>query len=239
MKVTRIVLAVVAVVTTGLLATSCSTTTSAPRSSGNETRQLIGLFRVRPGIDTGGQLSGSWFRMLKPGGSIAGGPYMKNANSSADDGYATLLAPGTAGGLRTGSYQPQPTPGFDAGGNALANSILTPTEFSGHTFSVSTNRTDPQTKTVVPPPTVVVHDGVLTANFSSWSASWNKQDFNQGAPKPGASGGASATGAIDVRTGHFYLQWTSVVVGGPFNGFTGIWRLQGVYQPSGRAPAGA
>ena len=74
MKVTRIVLPVIALVVAGLLATSCSTTASAPRSSGTQTRQLIGLFRVRPGIDTGGQLSGSWFRMLKPGGSVAGGP---------------------------------------------------------------------------------------------------------------------------------------------------------------------
>ena len=164
---------------------------------------------------------------------------MKNTNSSADHGFATLLTPGTEGGLRTGSYQSQPTPAFDAGGNALASSILTPTEFSGFKFSVSTNRTDPQTRTMVPPPTVVVHDGVLTANLSSWSASWDKQDFNQGAPKPGRNAGASATGAIDVGTGHFYVEWTSVFVGGPFNGFTGIWRLQGVYQPSGHAVAGA
>lgn len=207
--------------------------------------------------------------MLQPGGSVATGPYMKNAQSAADGGLATLLAPGTAGGLRTGGYQSQPIPAFDPGGNSLATSILTPTEFFGVKFSVSTNRTDLQTKTVVPPPTIALRDGKLAANLASWAASWNNQNFNQGAPKPVQSTqakspgqvqaqrawdwvskqwlgavpkatitGNGATGTIDLSTGQFSLEWTSPIVGGPFNGFTGIWHLQGVYQASGRAPAG-
>jgi len=129
---------------------------------------------------------------------------------------------------------------------------------------------DPQTRTAVAPPTVWLKDGKLTADLSSWAASWNNQNFNQGAPKPVLStgakalgqaqaervwdwvsrqwlesaakptvGGADATGTFDPDTGAFVLEWTSLIVGGPFNGFTGFWHLQGVFQASGPAPVGA
>jgi hypothetical protein len=233
-------------------------------------RVLTGLFRLTPGSSDGTQLSGSWFRMLQPGASVTRGPYMKNANSPADDGMATLLQPGTAGGFRTGRYQPEPTPAFDGGGNSLAAEITKPTEFFDVKFSISTNSVDPQTKTACAPPIVVLKNGRLTADLSSWAASWNNQNFNQGAPKPvpntqakspgqqkaqavwnwvaqrwlGAQPkatitGAGATGTYNARTGRFVLQWTSLIVGGPFNGFTGLWHLEGVFQPSDRTRAGA
>jgi hypothetical protein len=255
---------------TGFVGAACSNTTPSAHTSSSGSRTLVGLFRISPGTVVGGQVAGSWFRMLQPGGSVATGPYMKNAASPADGGLATLLAPGSAGGLRTGGYQSQPVPAFDAGGNSLADSILTPTTFFGVKFSVSTNPTDLQTKTAVPPPTIVLRNGKLAANLASWAASWNKQNFNQGAPKPVQSTaakspgqaqaqrawdwvsqrwlgavpkatitGGAATGTIDLSTGQFTLKWTSLIVGGPFNGFTGIWHLQGRYQASGQAPASA
>lgn len=271
MRTKRVVMMTVALAITSFLSAACSSTAPSAQTSGNGgNRQLTGLFRLTPGAEVGGQLTGTWFRMLQPDGSVTKGPYMKNAASPADGGLATLLAPGTAGGLRTGGYQSQPAPAFDTGGNSLADSILTPTTFFGVKFSVSTNRTDLQTKTVVPPPTIVLRNGKLVANLASWAASWNKQNFNQGAPKPVQSTaakspgqaqaqrawdwvsqrwlgavpkatitGGAATGTIDLSTGGFTLEWTSLIVGGPFNGFTGIWHLQGVYQPSGQAPAGA
>ncbi|HEY1826640.1 MAG TPA: hypothetical protein VGF87_01395 [Acidimicrobiales bacterium] len=233
-------------------------------------RELIGLFRLTPGSANGDRLDGTWFRMLEPGASSTNGPYMKNANSSADGGQATLLSPGSAGGFRTNAYQPQPTPAFDAGGNSLAGSITTPTAFFGVQFSISTNKIDLQTKTAVAPPIVVLKNGKLTADLSSWAASWNNQDFNQGAPKPVSSTqakapgqkqaqeawnffsqkflgaqakatitGTGATGTFNPKTGAFTLQWTSLIVGGPFNSFTGLWHLQGVFQPSGRGSSGS
>jgi hypothetical protein len=142
-----------------------------------------------------------------------------------------------------------------------------PTKWFGVAFSISTNRVDPQTKTEVPPPTIVLKDGKLTADLSSWAASWNNQDFNQGAPKPvpstdaAAPGqeqaeqvwdwvseryleaapksnvtGETAKGTYDADTRRFVLEWTSYIEGGPFNGFTGLWHLEGVFEPSGRAP---
>ena len=248
---------------------ACSATTSDTTATASGTRELVGLFRLTPGRVDGAQLSGSWFRMLQPGGNPKTGPYMVNADSPAAGGQATLLSPGTEGGLRTGGYQSQPAPAFDAAGNSLADAVMAPTRFFGVRFSISTNQVDLQTKTKVAPPAVVLADGRLEADLSSWAASWNNQNFNQGAPKPVTSTGAKApgqqqtervwdwvsqrwldaapkptvtgsgaTGTYDARTGAFVLQWTSLIVGGPFNGFTGLWHLEGVFQPSGPAPAG-
>src|SRR5207244_9158562 len=69
------------------------------------------------------------------------------------------------------------------------------------------------------------------------TAEWNKQYFNQGAPKPGASR-PTVTGTYNARTGAFVLQWTSLIKGGAFNGFTGLWHLQGTFRPA-RASAAA
>jgi hypothetical protein len=229
--------------------------------------ELVGLFRLTPGAVDGENVTGTWFRMLQPGGDAEHGPYMVNGNSPADGGEATLLTPGTSGGLRSGGYQSEPEPGFDGKGNAVADAITQPATWFNVAFSISTNQTDPQTKTDVPPPTILLKDGKLTADLSSWAASWNRQEFNQGAPKPvlstdakapgqeqaerawdwvagkyleaapkSTSTGDGATGTYDPDTGAFVLEWTSYIEGGAFNGFTGLWHLEGTFEPSGRAP---
>jgi hypothetical protein len=254
-----------------IVGAGCSSDKAASnRQSGGGRRELIGLFRLTPGAAVSGQMTGSWFQMLQPGGNTKTGPYMKNADSPADGGLATLLQPGSSGGLRTGGYQSQPTPAFASDGNSLAGAIVAPTKFFGVKFSVSTNKVDLQTKTEVAPPMVWSEGGRLTADLSSWAASWNNQNFNQGAPKPVLStgakapgqeqagrvwdwvsqewldsaptptvNGADATGTFDPTTDTFVLEWTSLIVGGPFNGFTGFWHLAGVYDASGLAPPGA
>ena len=261
------VVALLAMVT----AAGCSSGTKASDTATSGGRhELIGLFRLTPGAANGGKTTGTWFRMLQPGGNAKSGPYMINADSPADGGQATLLQPGASGGLRTGGYQSQPTPAFDGAGNSLADAITAPTKFFGVKFSISTNETDLQTKTKVAPPTVLDDNGRLTADLSSWAASWNNQNFNQGAPKPVSSTqaqapgqeqaerawdwvsqkwleaapkstvtGGGATGTYDAKTGAFVLEWTSYIDGGPFNGFTGLWHLEGSFESSGRAPAGA
>ena len=252
-----------------LATTGCSSSSSGDGSPAGSGKRLVGLFQLTAGAVHGKQVTGTWFRMLQPNGTIANGPYMINANSAADGGRATLLKPGTSGGLRTAGYQSQPKPGFDHKGNSLADSIVAPTKFFGVRFSISTNEVDLQTKTKVAPPTVVDNNGKLTADLSSWAASWNRQNFNQGAPKPVSGtqaeapgqqqaerafdwvahkylGGAPkptvtgdvATGTYDATTGAFTLEWTSHIVGGPFNGFTGLWHLQGFFKPGSAAPAG-
>ena len=133
-------------------------------------------------------MSGTWFRMAQPGGTPESGPDMPNGDSIVPGGAATLLEPGTEGGLRTGGYQSEPNPAF-AGGNSLAGSITKPTKFFAVEFGTSTNPVDPQTQRGVVAPTVVNRGGVLTADLSAWGASWNNQEFNQGAPKPPAKAG--------------------------------------------------
>jgi hypothetical protein len=260
----------IALVVLATLAVACGGGKSDGAKAKDGREELIGLFRLKPGAVDGTTPTGTWFRMLQPGGNKKSGPYMINADSPADGGQATLLQPGTSGGLRTGGYQSQPAPAFDGGGNSLADAITTPTRFFGVKFSISTNETDLQTKTKVAPPTIYVKDGKLTADLSSWAASWNNQNFNQGAPKPVSSTqaqvagqeqaqrawdwvsqkwleaaprstvtGGGATGTYDAKTHAFVLEWTSHIDGGPFNGFTGLWHLEGTFEPSGRAPAGA
>lgn len=236
-------------------------------SSSAHPEQLVGLLKLTPGSEHGGKVSGTWFRMIQVGGNPKSGPYMVNADSPADGGRTTLLTPGTSGGLRTGGYQSQPHPAFAPDGASLANAITRPTKFFGVKFSISTNAVDPQTKAHVAPPTVYLDHGKLKADMSAWAASWNRQDFNQGTPKPVSNAGAKvagqektkkvwdwasgtwleaappagvsgkdATGTYDPKTHRFTLDWTSLIVGGPFNRFTGQWHLEGTFEPSSAAP---
>ena len=61
--------------------------------------------------------------------------------------------------------------------------------------------------------------GTITVDLSSWTAFWNGTNFNQGTP--------TATGTYDANAGTFSIGWASTVVGGPFDGQTGNWTLQG------------
>ncbi|GAA2066347.1 hypothetical protein [Williamsia deligens] len=245
--------------------TACSSDDGAPASG-----DLVGLFRLDPGKVNGDTVSGSWFRMVQPAGTVKDGPFMPNGDSPAQGGTVTLLSPGTEGGLRVGGFQSEPTPGFAPDGNSLSGSIMAPTRFFGVEFGASTNAVDPQTRRAVVAPSVHDEGGKLTANVTAWAASWNNQEFNQGAPKaPAAAGpqvpgvaqatrawdwvsqkwlgqdnassgdGPPATGTYDASSRRYTLEWTSLIVGGPFNGFTGVWHLEGLYEPSAAAPSTA
>lgn len=71
-----------------------------------------------------------------------------------------------------------------------------------------------------PVPTGFIDDqtNTITMDLSSWFAWWNGTTFNQG---------NSATGSYDPTSGAFTLNWSKVIVGGPFNGTTGYWQLNG------------
>jgi hypothetical protein len=173
--------------------------------------------------------------MLYPGGTLNGpdSNYIGNASSSATDQTYTLLSPGTKGGLETGSFQPAPSSAFDASGNALANSIIQPTGFFGVNFSAETESPDPQTNaTVVAPSISTDTSGHLSGNLEALSASWNNQFFNQGSPKPDGTYPVPTTavsGTYNPSTLAYTLTWASLIVGGPFNGFTGQWFLTGTF----------
>jgi len=197
---------------------------------------LVGTFRIAAGASAGSGAKGSYFRMLQPNGKLGSGPYLANASSTATNKTYTLFKPGTDGGLVTGKYQPAPAAAFDSKGNALAKRIVLPLAFFNAKFSVSTQPKDPQTAKAVPAPSIS-YDGAghLTGDLRAFGAWWNKGKFNQGAPKPdGTKPGLTAgpTGTYNTKTRTFTLDWTSQIVGGPFNGFTGQWHLQGTFVPS-------
>jgi hypothetical protein len=174
--------------------------------------------------------------MIESGGSLKRGPFLSNGSSSAGDQSYTLLRPGTDGGLISGGYQPPPNPAFGGAlSNALASRITQPQTFEGIDFSVSTSPSDPQTSTAVPAPSIIDDGGNLSGKLQAFTAEWSGQYFNQGSPKPdGSSPGITAplSGTYNETTHAFVMTWTSTIVGGPFNGFTGYWHLAGVFQPS-------
>ncbi|HEX9888529.1 MAG TPA: hypothetical protein VGA69_03570 [Nitriliruptorales bacterium] len=196
---------------------------------------LVGTFQLTPGSCTADGADGTWFRMLNEGVGVS------NNDSPCDDNTYNPLEPGSDGGLVTGGHQPHPDPAFDGNGNARAARLTLPASFFGADFSTATNPVDPQTGTEVAAPSIV-HDGQggLSGDLRAFAAAWNGQHFNQGSPKPDGSTPGSTTpvsGTYDPDTGAFTLQWTSHIQGGPFNGFTGVWHLTGLFESSEPAPA--
>jgi hypothetical protein len=209
---------------------------AAPASAaGSRAKPLVGTFRLIAGSCAKTTPTGTYFRMVFPGGSLTAGKFFDNPDSTCADKSYTLALPGTAGGLTTGKYQPNPVPAFSASGGALANTIVEPQAFAAINFGIATNPKDPATGVALPPPAIKVKNGKLSGQVQAWSAAWNKLYFNQGSPKPGGSTPGltePVTGTYNAKTHAFVLTWASAVIGGPFNSFTGYWHLQGRFIPS-------
>jgi hypothetical protein len=198
-------------------------------------KALVGTFKLTPGEGSGSAVTGSYFRMVLPGGTADQGPFFPNPDSAATDKTYTLAQPGTDGGLATGKYQPSPNPAFGDQGSSLAGRIIQPSPFTAINFGVSTNATDPQSTTDVPKPKITVKGGKLSGDLKAVDASWNFQDFNQGSPKPdGSKPGLTkaVSGTYDSKTRKYVLEWSSQIVGGPFNDFTGVWHFEGTFEPA-------
>lgn len=197
---------------------------------------LGGTFSIDPAsCSDPAAVSGSYFRMVQGGGTLTDGPFVPNADSTCADQTYSALLPGSAG-LVVGEFQPQPAEPFDAVGNGLADAIVAPVKFFGAAFAVSTNEVDPASGTSVVAPSIVLNaDGTLTGDLSAFSVAWNGQQFNQGSPKPdGSRPGLTSevSGTLDPSTGRYVIEWVSQIVGGPFDGFTGVWHLEGVFTAS-------
>jgi hypothetical protein len=196
--------------------------------------KLTGVFRIDAGVCSGTSTSGSFFRMVQPGGKPGKGPYVTNTDSSCKDETWTALSPGSDGGISTVAYQSNPAQAFTGRGDGVADTVIQPQTWFAVNFSCTTNETDPQTKKSAPLPEITVDGGKLSGQTSAYSCAWNRQYFNQGAPKPDGSmpGNTSLpTGTYDDATKHFVLEWASQIVGGPFNNFTGTWHLEGTFEP--------
>ncbi len=185
---------------------------------------LVGTFSIDDAVcDDAANVTGSYFRMLQPGGTLDAGPFIENADSACADTTFSGLTAGTDGGLITGDWQAAPDPAFDEANNALADAIFAPVTFFAVAFAGATDPAEPV-------PTLTATDGVLTGDLSAFTAYYGGASFNQGAPKPDGSGDAPM-GTIDPDTGAYVLDWTSQIVGGSFNDFVGVWHLEGTYAP--------
>jgi hypothetical protein len=219
----------------GSTPTGSSPSGSSPpvRESQAQPSDLLGTFELETGADNGGAISGSWFEMLDPESPPRP---LENGNSPLADKDYTPLSAGTDDGLSTVAFQPAPSPAFSASGNALASAIMQPQNFLGDDFSVVSQASDPQSGETDPVPQIVDTNGQLSGQITAWAVGWNKQWFNQGSPKPDGTlpGPTTAvTGTYDAATGHYVLEWKSLIVGGPFNSQEGSWHLEGTFVPAG------
>ncbi|MEA2194486.1 MAG: hypothetical protein QOG42_920 [Solirubrobacteraceae bacterium] len=187
-------------------------------------KALNGTFKLTKGSYSNGKPHGTYFRMSNSGGLF------HNPDSTASNKTYTLGTPGTDGGLATGRFQPHPDPPFDSKGNALAKKILRPQAFTSIRFSVVTIKQQKGSSDTASVTTARVSGRKLTVSLPGFTAEWNKQYFNQGAPKPDGSG-SPATGTYNAKTKRFAFEWRSKVSGGPFNGFTGFWHFEGKFRP--------
>ena len=205
----------------------------APPTSGEA---MVGTFRLQPGSCGGTGVTGSYFRFVQPGGSSAAGPFTQNMDSACADRTYTPVAPGSDGGLVTGAYQPHPDPAFTTAGGGRAGRITRPQRFSGVELATATSPVDPQTSTGVPTPSVFRNAaGQLGGDLRAFAVAWNGQHLNQGAPKPDGRRAANTfgpSGTYDPSSRTFVLEWSSQIVGGMFNNFTGQWHLVGTFVPA-------
>lgn len=225
-RLTRSAGALVALALVAVLA-GCGGDDSA-RASGT---RLDGRFGIDAGTCAEAAVSGSTFRMVQPNGSVADGPFVSNPDSTCADKSVTPLQAGSDGGLLTGSYQTSTEPAFAADGTSTATKVISATPFFAVGFGLATDETDAQSKEAVDPPSIFDEDGKLNGDLSALAVTWNGQYFNQGAPKPGADDG-DVSGTYDADSGVYALDWTSLIEGGPFDGFTGIWHLEGTFTSS-------
>ena len=151
------------------------------------------------------------------------GNYIPNADSACVDITYSGLTAGTNGGLVTGAYQEAPDPAFDEAGNATADAIFAPVPFFAVAFAGATDSAETM-------PMLTATEGVLTGDLSAFTAYYGGGSFNQGAPKPDGTGEAPM-GTIDTETGAYVLDWTSLISGGSFDGFTGVWHFEGTFTP--------
>ena len=212
-----------------------STTTTAKKAATATSGKLTGTFKITAADCTAGApISGSYFRMVQSGGTLTAGPFVPNADSPCGDKNYTGVSPGTDGGLENGKLQPQPADPFDAAKNGLADAITQPSKFFAVGFALSTNPKDPTTGAALQAPEITADaSGNLSGQIRALNVAWNGQQFSQGSPKPdGSRPGITSDpkGTYDAKTGKYTLEWASQVVGGPFNGFTGSWHLEGTFE---------
>lgn len=145
---------------------------------------------------------------------------------------------GPAGGVTLGTHQPfimtpdVPNPpsgtGYPRTGPTILSTAMKTFSFFGVSTFIGTNAVSYQSGNSKPAPTATVDvNGNLTMDLSSWEVTWNGSVFEQGPRESAAGGFLPATGTYDYDTGDYTVKWKARIVGGPFNGVSGFWSLEG------------
>ena len=220
------------VATVGALTAACSAST-------NTADNLVGTFRLDAGrCQRPGRVpTGSWIAVLNAAANQA----VANPDGGCDNPGYTPLSPGRDGGLRTGSFQPNPDPTFDSMRNSVAGAIVTPVRFQGLALGMATDAQDeqhaPSGPAVFRPPSATVSNGHLLIDLRSLEISY-------GGPPGGTCataattggcwdlGSRSVTGTYDARTHRYTAQW---FVGEAFTpaGDSLTVHLEGTFAPGG------
>lgn len=123
-------------------------------------------------------------------------------------------------------------PNFDGSGNADKTAGIVGFDFGFFgpvsAYTIPDNKNDPNNIQVgvYPAPSGDITGGTMTLDLSAWTAGWNGNEFNQGGS---TSGTMTISNLVDNGNGtfDFLAEWSSLIVGGPFNGNTGYWDVQG------------
>ena len=176
-------------------------------------------------------------------------------------GTGAALLPGSDGGIKLGQYQnfvldpdvphpqgwqgdingdgiPDGAAGAGYGGTPVSGggNIVQPFSFAGVPTYVGTNPISYQSGNGHPAPSAEITNCVgsictLSLQLESWEVMWNGSAFEQG-PRPVNTGPFTlATGTFDQSNNHYSVLWASQINGGPFNGVTTRWYLEGVLVP--------
>jgi hypothetical protein len=194
-----------AVAALAALCSACSTATASP--------QLVGTFRLTAGHCSSPTAppTGSYFVV----GNAADGKPVPSSQGACSDHMFVPLAPGTDGGLVTGSFQPDPTPTFSANGSSLAGSIIVPVNFQGQKVGMATSGNDdqnaPNAAPIFPVPTATVDGSNLDVDLRSLHFSYGGLPGSTCVTSYGQGcwdlGSRSAAGTYDKSTKHFTLDW--------------------------------
>lgn len=174
---------------------------------------LTGLFRITPGAcPTPNQPpTGSYLVVI----SAATGKEVPNPKGGCANPAYTLLKPGRDGGFRTGAFQDDPAPLFDAHRNSRADGIIVPTAFDGFRFGFATSRYDeqdsPSGQPAYLPPTATVRNAALDVDLRSLVISYAgapsstcRQSYGLGCWELGSR---SASGSYNASTHAYSLSW--------------------------------
>ncbi|PIX83802.1 MAG: hypothetical protein COZ33_03515, partial [Nitrospirae bacterium CG_4_10_14_3_um_filter_70_108] len=109
--------------------------------------------------------------------------------------------------------------GFEFGFFGPVGSFTFKDNYNAATWNAGTSSYDGVVLDQYPMPSGDVTGGVLTLNLAAWTASWNGSLFNQGSAAPVTT--------YNAGTGAYTADWNTVIVGGPFDGQTGYWHIEG------------